>query len=183
MRYKNLLPQILISATLALVISACSSTNAPVYDPNNLNSNQTLHTQYKRNGLYYYCQEESCVKPTKLEQYTAEDLQPLRPDTEAPVIVVKDFTPVKSKPKHKKRKLKKKPKSLKPKSTVQTRCFFVSPNESGTVQIQGNKLVPVTQSNDVQIMNSLESAVKTKPTAPVNKPVKVAPTTKSGKQP
>jgi hypothetical protein len=119
-----------------------------------------------------------------LEEYSERDLQPLRPDAEPPVIVVKDTTPVKKKRKFKKHKIKKKVKSTGVKKPiVQTKCFVVTPNESGTFQIEGNKLVPVAQNNDVQIMNSLESAVKIKQTVPVNKPIKVAPTAKIGTNP
>lgn len=184
MRHHNLLSKVLISVTITIVVTACSFNSAPVYDPNNLNSNQNLRTQYDHNGQYYYCKEESCVQPTKLEEYSERDLQPLKPDATPPLIVVKDTTPVKKKPKYKKHKIKRKPKStIAKKPITQTKCFVVTPNESGTFQIEGNKLVPVSQGNDVQIMNSLESAVKIKKTAPVNTPVKVAPTTKTGINP
>lgn len=124
-----------LGAILGL-LTACAST-----DKVTANSVNTYGTNVAQR-LYSYCINESCIPATELTLITADDLKPLEPEIKLPIIV-KPHPKINRKyiRTHKKHKVKKASQSMKNTSNIIKKCFYINKNESGSLIIEGDKLV------------------------------------------
>lgn len=133
----------------------CASNKPPTNKPLQLGANYQILTDQ-----YVYCENESCVQPTKLEPYTPDDFKIIEPES-IPVVIV-NTEPSHQKPtkkishSYRKKKLKRRKANSNPK--WQTRCFVINNNESGDLIISGNKLLQVTP-KEQKTINSIESSL------------------------
>jgi hypothetical protein len=133
-----------------MLITACS-TNGTL-----TNSKNSDYGTNVSNRLYSYCINESCVPVTQLVELSPEDLKPLEPEIGLPPQALQTKAKVIKKhiKKHKAHKKIKKRRKTNSSPNLVKKCFYVNRNESGTLTIEGDKLVSTVSKSLINIPES-----------------------------